>query len=145
MKNQKESYSEPNLVKDTRRQQMRGNILKRSILAAEQEKTYVGLNFQIAFLYVNIAQQKKKYNRLFVVSGSLSGGRFVLVVLKPIFGISYPLVSILFVVSLVSLNVGAFPYYRHNNGNQEENSKHKSILSLLQVGGLLFNVGFLPP
>ena len=25
MKNQKESYSEPSLVKDTRRQQMRGN------------------------------------------------------------------------------------------------------------------------
>ena len=32
---------------------MRGKILKRSILAAEQEKTYVGLNFQIAFRYVN--------------------------------------------------------------------------------------------
>ena len=53
MKNQKENYSEPSLVKDTSRQQMRGKILKRSILAAEQEKTYVGLNFQIAFLYVN--------------------------------------------------------------------------------------------
>ena len=53
MKNQKESYSEPSMVKDTRRQQMRGKILKRSILAAEQEKTYVGLNFQIAFHYVN--------------------------------------------------------------------------------------------
>ena len=53
MKNQKESYSEPSLVKDTKRQQMRGKILKRSILAAEQEKTYVGLNFQIAFHYVN--------------------------------------------------------------------------------------------
>ena len=32
---------------------MRGKILKRSILAAEQEKTYMGLNFQIAFHYVN--------------------------------------------------------------------------------------------
>ena len=53
MKNQKENYSEPSLVKDTRRQQMRGKILKRSILAAEQEKTYVRLNFQISFHYVN--------------------------------------------------------------------------------------------
>ena len=53
MKNQKESYSEPSLDKDTRRQQMRGKILKRSILAAEQEKTYVGLNFEIAFHYVS--------------------------------------------------------------------------------------------
>ena len=53
MKNQKESYSEPSLVKDTRRQQMRGKILRRSILTVEQEKTYVGLNFQIAFHYVN--------------------------------------------------------------------------------------------
>ena len=53
MKNQKESYSEPSLVKDTRRQQMRGKILKRSVLTVEQEKTYMGLNFQIAFRYVN--------------------------------------------------------------------------------------------
>ena len=53
MKNQKESYLEPSLVKDTRRQQMRGKILRRSILAAEQEKTYVGLNFQNGFRYVN--------------------------------------------------------------------------------------------
>ena len=53
MKNQEENDSEPSLVKDTRRQQMRGKIMKRSILAAEQEKTYVGLNFQIAFHYVN--------------------------------------------------------------------------------------------
>ena len=51
MKNQKESYSEPSLVKDTRRQQMRGEILKRSILAAEQEKTYMELKFQNASHY----------------------------------------------------------------------------------------------
>ena len=40
-------------LKDTRRQQMRGKIMKRLILAAEQETTYVGLNFQIAFHYVS--------------------------------------------------------------------------------------------
>ena len=52
MKNQKEKYSEPSLVKETRRQQMRGKMVKRSILAAEQEKTYVELDFQNAFHYV---------------------------------------------------------------------------------------------
>ena len=53
MKNEKKNYSEPTLVKDTRRQQMRGKMVKRSILAAEQEKTYVELDFQNAFRYVN--------------------------------------------------------------------------------------------
>ena len=32
---------------------MRGKIMKRLILAAEQATTYVGLNFQIAFHYVS--------------------------------------------------------------------------------------------
>ena len=32
---------------------MRGKIVKRSILAAEQEKTYLGLNFPTAFHYVS--------------------------------------------------------------------------------------------
>ena len=53
MKNQKENCSEPSLVKDTRRQHMRGKMVKRSILAAEQEKPYMELNFQNAFCYVN--------------------------------------------------------------------------------------------
>lgn len=53
MRNQKENYSEPSLVKDTRRQHMRGKMVKRSILAAEQEKTYVELNFQNVFCYLN--------------------------------------------------------------------------------------------
>ena len=53
MKNQKEKYSEPSLVNDTRRQHMRGKMVKRSILAAEQEKPYMELNFQNAFCYVN--------------------------------------------------------------------------------------------
>ena len=32
---------------------MRGKMVKRSILAAEQEKTYMELDFQNAFCYVN--------------------------------------------------------------------------------------------
>lgn len=52
MRNQKENYSEPSLVKDTRRQHMRGKMVK--INLARQEKTYVELNFQNVFCYVNV-------------------------------------------------------------------------------------------
>ncbi|ELR54305.1 hypothetical protein M91_01485 [Bos mutus] len=51
MNNQTQNYPEPNLAKDSRKQQVRGKSTQSSISVIEQEKTYMELKFQNASHY----------------------------------------------------------------------------------------------
>ena len=51
MNNQTQNYPEPNLGKDSRKQQVRGKSTPSFILVTEQEKTYMELKFQNASHY----------------------------------------------------------------------------------------------